>query len=165
MTESPAAKAERPGVIGRPVLVFLTTFPLALALDHWLPLPAPIPESGFFHWTSAVVGIGVMLAALAFVSLGIRNFSRAGTPVPTNQPARTLVVTGIHRRSRNPIYVGFLLFCAAAGILIRSPWLLILAPLLAAYFRYAVIAREEAYLEQRFGKAYRDYKAGVRRWI
>jgi protein-S-isoprenylcysteine O-methyltransferase Ste14 len=48
---------------------------------------------------------------------------------------------------------------------VHSPWILILLLLLAITMRYGVVAREEAYLERRFGDAYRDYKARVRRWL
>jgi protein-S-isoprenylcysteine O-methyltransferase Ste14 len=48
---------------------------------------------------------------------------------------------------------------------VRSPWILILMPLLAITMRFGVVEREEAYLEWRFGDAYRDYKARVRRWL
>jgi protein-S-isoprenylcysteine O-methyltransferase Ste14 len=44
-------------------------------------------------------------------------------------------------------------------------WILILALPLAIAIRLGVVAREEAYLEQRFGDAYRVYKARVRRWL
>jgi protein-S-isoprenylcysteine O-methyltransferase Ste14 len=51
------------------------------------------------------------------------------------------------------------------GIAARSPWTLALTVPLAITIRYGVVAREEAYLERRFGDAYRDYKARVRRWL
>jgi protein-S-isoprenylcysteine O-methyltransferase Ste14 len=47
----------------------------------------------------------------------------------------------------------------------RSPWILILVLPLALTIRYGVVAREEAYLERRFGDVYRDYKTRVRRWL
>ncbi len=53
----------------------------------------------------------------------------------------------------------------AAGLAARSPWIFLLALPLAGTLRYGVVAREEAYLERRFGDAYRDYKARVRRWL
>jgi protein-S-isoprenylcysteine O-methyltransferase Ste14 len=58
----------------------------------------------------------------------------------------------------------FLLY-VGIGIAVRSPSILILTLPLAIAIRYGVVAREEAYLEQRFGDAYRDYKARVRRWL
>ena len=51
------------------------------------------------------------------------------------------------------------------GIAARSPWTLILTLPLAITIRYGVVAREETYLERRFGDAYRDYKARVRGWL
>jgi protein-S-isoprenylcysteine O-methyltransferase Ste14 len=54
---------------------------------------------------------------------------------------------------------------AGIGLAARSPWILILVLPLAITIRYGVVAREEAYLERRFGDAYRDYKAGVRCWL
>ena len=85
--------------------------------------------------------------------------------MPTNEPTRALVTTGIHGWSRNPIYVGLFLVYGGIAIAMHSPWALILAVPLAVTIRYGVIAREEAYLEERFGDAYRDYKARVRRWL
>jgi protein-S-isoprenylcysteine O-methyltransferase Ste14 len=96
---------------------------------------------------------------------GIRNFARAATPVPSNQPVRALVTTGIHGWSRNPIYLGMFLLYVGIGLVVRSPWVLLLALPLAIIIRFGVIAREEAYLERRFGNAYSDYKARVRRWL
>ena len=84
---------------------------------------------------------------------------------PPTSPTRALVTTGIHACSRNPIYVGLFLVYGGIGIAARSPWALILTLPLAITIRYGVVAREEAYLERRFGEAYRDYKARVRRWL
>jgi protein-S-isoprenylcysteine O-methyltransferase Ste14 len=91
--------------------------------------------------------------------------SRAGTPVPTNEPTRALATTGMHGWSRNPIYVGMFLIYGGIAVAARSPWALIFTLPLAITIRYGVVAREEAYLERRFGDAYRDYKSRVRRWL
>lgn len=156
---------ETPDVVGRPIFVLLATIPLGFGLDHLLALPRPLPGTGAIHWISAAIGFAGMLAGAAIFVAGIRNFSGAGTALPTNQPASKLVTSGIHGWTRNPIYLAFILVALGIGLLIRSPWILILTAPLAAYLRLGVIAREEAYLERRFGYAYRDYKARVRRWI
>ena len=150
------------GVITRPPLLYLACLLLGLALDRVLPLPLDLPETALMQWTA---GAGLILIGVAIVAAGVRNFSRAATPVPSNQPVRALVTTGIHGWSRNPIYVGMFLLYAGIGIAARSPWVLILALPLVIILRYGVVAREEAYLERRFGDAYRDYKARVRRWL
>jgi len=146
----------------RPPLLFLAALVLGFALDRLLPLPLARPELASIGWTAggALVAIGV-----AIMAAGIRNFSRADTPVPSNQAVRVLVTTGIHGWSRNPIYVGMLLVYAGIGVAARSPWVLILVLPLFVILRYGVVAREEAYLERRFGETYRDYKAHVRRWL
>jgi protein-S-isoprenylcysteine O-methyltransferase Ste14 len=149
-------------VITRPPLLYLAGLLLGLALDRVLPLPLDLPGTVVMQW---MAGGGLVLIGVAIVAAGVRNFSRAATPVPSNQPVRALVTAGIHGWSRNPIYVGMFLVYAGIGIAARSPWILILALPLAITLRYGVVAREEAYLERRCGDAYRDYKARVRRWL
>jgi protein-S-isoprenylcysteine O-methyltransferase Ste14 len=150
------------GVIARPPLLFLAALLLGLASDHLLPLRFAVPEAGLVHW---IIAGSLILIGLALFAAGIRDFSRAATPVPTNEPTRALVTTGIHGWTRNPIYLGMFLVYGGIGAAARSPWVLILALPLAITIRYGVVAREEAYLERRFGDTYRDYKARVRRWL
>ena len=150
------------GVIARPPLLFLAALLLGFASDRLLPFPFTVPGGDPVRWT---VAGSLILIGLALAAAGIRNFSRAATPVPTNEPTRALVTTGIHGWSRNPIYLGLFLVYGGIGIAARSPWALILTLPLAITIRYGVVAREEAYLERRFGDAYRAYQARVRRWL
>lgn len=154
--------AANPGVIMRPPILYLTSLLLGLALDQVLPLPLVLPEAALVRWTA---GGGLILIGLGIWAAGMGNFSRAGTPVRGNRPVRALVTTGIHGWSRNPIYIGMFLFYAGIGFAARSPWILVLMLPLAIILRYGVVAREEVYLERRFGDAYRDYKSRVRRWL
>jgi len=158
----PGGDAATARVVTRPPLLYLGCLILGLVLDHVLPLPLALPETALARWTA---GGGLILLGVAIFAAGVRNFSRAATPVPSNQPVRALVTSGIHGFSRNPIYVGMFLLYAGIGLAVRSPWVLILALPLAIALRYGVVAREEAYLERRFGDSYRDYKARVRRWL
>ena len=153
------------GVITRPIFLFPAAVLLGFVSDHLLPLPFPVPRIGVAHWISAILAGSLILIGLALFAAGVSNFSRAATPLPTNKPARTLVTTGIHGWTRNPIYLGFFLVYVGIGIAVRSPWILILTLPVAIAIRYGVVAREEAYLERRFGDAYRNYKARVRRWL
>ncbi len=149
-------------VIARPPFLFLGCLVLGFVLDRMLPLPLSLPESAVPRWTAGGV---LIILGVAIFAAGARNFSRAATPVPSTRPVRTLVTTGIHGWSRNPIYIGMFLIYGSIGIAAPSPWILILTLPLAITIRYGVVAREEAYLERRFGDAYRDYKTRVRRWM
>jgi protein-S-isoprenylcysteine O-methyltransferase Ste14 len=157
-----ARDAATAGVITRPPFLYLGCLIFGLALEHLLPLRLNLSGATMMQW---MVGGGLILIGVAIVTAGARNFSRAATPVPSNQPVRVLVTTGIHGLSRNPIYVGMFLLYTGIGIAARSPWVLVLALPLVVILRYGVVAREERYLEQRFGDGYRDYKARVRRWL
>jgi protein-S-isoprenylcysteine O-methyltransferase Ste14 len=85
--------------------------------------------------------------------------------VPTIEPTRVLVTTGIHGWTRNPIYLGMFLVYGGIGVAAQSTWVLVLTLPLAILIRYGVVVREEAYLERRFRDAYLDYKRRVRRWL
>ena len=75
------------------------------------------------------------------------------------------MTAGIHGWSRNPIYLGMFLTYFGIGLAAHSPWVLLIILPLAITIRYGVVAREEAYLERRFGDVYRNYKSRVRRWL
>jgi protein-S-isoprenylcysteine O-methyltransferase Ste14 len=156
---------ETAGVIVRPPFLFLAALLLGFGLDHLLPLPFPVSRIGSVHWISAIIAGSLILIGIAAFTAGIRNFFGAGTPVQGTKPTRMLVTTGIHGWSRNPIYVAMFLVYCSIGIAVRSPWILILMLPVAITVRYGVVAREEVYLERRFGDAYRSYKTRVRRWL
>jgi protein-S-isoprenylcysteine O-methyltransferase Ste14 len=146
----------------RPPYLYFACLVAGLVLDRVLPLPLSLPATAPWRWAA---GGGLILLGVAIAAAGIRNFARAATPVPSNQPVRALVTTGTHAWSRNPIYIGMFILYAGIGVAAGSLWVLVLLLPLAFVMRYGVVAREEAYLERRFGDAYRDYKARVRRWL
>ena len=150
------------GVIARPPLLFLGALLIGLVADRLLQWPFPVRGTARAHW---IAGAALVLVGLALASAGIRNFVQAGTPVPSIKPTRTLVTTGIHGWTRNPIYLGMFLVYGGIAVGARSTGALILMLPLVITIRYGVVAREETYLERRFGNAYREYKARVRRWL
>lgn len=107
-----------------------------------------------------LVGVGVLL----FLSTLI-TFWRHHTTVNPYKAARELCTSGPFRFTRNPIYLGDWLILAGVSLLLWTWWPLLFAPLIWALLRYGVIRHEEAHLEGKFGEAYRQYKARVRRWI
>ncbi len=134
------------GLFGR--LVPGTAWPFDLAA-------ADVRIAGFL-----LLGIGLLLMAL-----GLLQFKRHGTPAPTGRPTTALVTTGIYGLSRNPMYVAVTAVYLGIGFILPSlPVLLLVVPLLVV-MRYGVIAREERYLDQRFGEPYRAYRQRVRRWL
>lgn len=152
-------KPDTPGVVAPPPLILLGFVLAGLALD-WLR-PAPFLLSPVqYALGAALIALGAAVAGYA-----IACFQRAGTNVQTRQPTKALVVAGPYRFSRNPIYVAMIVLLLGAGVIIDSAWIVALAVPFALVLRYGVIAREERYLEAKFGEAYRAYRARVRRWI
>ncbi|MQX17710.1 isoprenylcysteine carboxylmethyltransferase family protein [Sinorhizobium terangae] len=148
------------GAAVRPPIVWALMVVAGRVIDvvHPLPfLPAAVPAG----WLGAIV----FLTGLALLIWAATTFRRAGTHVPTTQPTTTIVEEGPYRFSRNPIYIGMFLGLIGLAVGFDSLWLLIL--LVPFYFviRYLVVAREEAYLERKFGDAYRGYRSRVRRWL
>ncbi|WP_028347955.1 methyltransferase family protein [Bradyrhizobium murdochi] len=145
------------GVIVRPPIAWGLAVLAGFAL-HWLmPLPFLLPAG----WLGAIV----FAAALALVAWAISTMTRAGSNVPTNLPTTTIVEAGPYRFTRNPIYLGMVLGLIGLAIAFNSLWLLVTLVPFALVIRYGVIAREEAYLERKFGDVYRRYRARVRRWL
>ena len=77
----------------------------------------------------------------------------------------TLVVHGPYQFTRNPMYFGLVCLYLGLALWFGIFWALILLPAVIALVQHYVVAREEQYLERKFGEEYLRYKASVRRWI
>lgn len=120
----------------------------------------PVPGS---RLTAAVL----LAAGAVLVLLGVASFLRARTTVDPLHPekASTLVVTGIYRFTRNPMYLGLALMLLALTFRLSAWPGLIIVALFVAYMNRFQIRPEEEALEARFGEAARAYRRSVRRWL
>ena len=154
-----AARGDHPGVIAPPPVLYGGALAVGAALDWLVPLPVLEPGAG------SVPGIALIVAGLLLALWCAGLFWRAGTAVQPHHPSTAIVTSGPYRFSRNPIYVALTAVSAGIGLWVNSAWMLgLLLPTLVM-MQIAVIGREEAYLEAKFGDAYRAYKARVRRWL
>jgi protein-S-isoprenylcysteine O-methyltransferase Ste14 len=150
---------DNPGVIAKPPSLFVAALAAGFALE-WIVPTSFVRGAPRFALGAALLGAGVWL-----MSASMRQQRRAGTNIETDRPTETIVTDGPYRWSRNPIYVALVLIYLGVAVLGDSLWVLgLLVPLLVV-MRFGVIAREEAYLDRKFGDVYRAYRARVRRWL
>jgi len=149
------------GVIALPPLIFLGFLAAATVLEAILPLPIPVAHS----LASYVAGVALAASGFGMIAMGTRRFAAAGTNIPPTLPTTALVVDGIYGRTRNPLYLGTTLIYLGLSVAAGSLWAIRLVVPLLWVINVGVVKREERYLERKFGDAYRDYKARVRRWI
>jgi len=95
----------------------------------------------------------------------VLKFRGSGTPVSALRPSRQLVVSGPYRFSRNPDYVGQALVYTGIALVLNSVWVLLAQLPARLLIPHVVIAREERYLESRFGAEYARFCQHVRRWF
>jgi protein-S-isoprenylcysteine O-methyltransferase Ste14 len=144
----------------RPPIAWAVAALAGLALNWLIPLPL-VPGAVPAGWLGAMV----FVLALALFAWAIVTMTRAGSNVPTNRPTTTIVEAGPYRFTRNPIYLGMFLGLIGLAIAFDNLWLLMMLVPFALVIRYGVVAREEAYLERKFGDVYRGYRSRVRRWL
>jgi protein-S-isoprenylcysteine O-methyltransferase Ste14 len=124
-------------------------------------MPLPFVPAVLAGW----LGGAMFIFALALFAWAIITITRAGSNVPTSMPAMSVVDTGPYRFTRNPIYLGMMLGLIGLAIAFDSAWLLVTLVPFFLVIRYGVVAREEVYLERKFGEVYRRYRSRVRRWL
>lgn len=142
-----------------PPLALFALFATAIWLLPDL-LPIRLPGAGMAAAVLPALGGGFCLA-------GVLEFRHARTTVnPVNPAASTaLVVRGVYRLTRNPMYLGFalLLLAFTAGLGNLSGLLAVMV--FMAYLQHFQICPEEAALHARFGPAFERYCQQVRRWL
>ena len=136
---------------------FVTAWLACVRLEEPLGLP-PLPRPQMAFAVGAVLfSTGVSLALLCFKELGLR-----GRGAPSFLLAKEIVTNGLYQLSRNPLALGWYLFCLGASLLAGSTYLtletlLLLVPAHLFYLKHF----EEFELEIRFGDAYRQYRKFV----
>jgi protein-S-isoprenylcysteine O-methyltransferase Ste14 len=135
-------------LVGLPIYLFQTDTALfSFGIFRWLAIP---------FWA---VGAAVMLwCAWAFTVRG------RGTPLPTDPP-KELVVSGLYRAVRNPIYVSVVVFLIGHALWHPARSILWMPVIVAVSSYLFVTLYEEPHLRKTFGAKYEEYCNSVPRWI
>lgn len=144
-------------------LIFTILVPGTIAV--YVPiliLPHPDAEVSF----SAVVGVLLLVVGASIYVWCLCDFAREGrgTPAPMDPPRR-LVIRGLYRVMRNPMYLGVLVSIAGWALLFHSGAIAIYGLSVATSFHLFVLLYEEPHLRKVFGSRYEQYCHRVRRWI
>ena len=126
-------------------------------IPRWFRIPMQIvhPEA----WI--VVAIGSLIAGWCMLAFGVKGL---GTPAPFDPPRR-LVVSGLYRFVRNPMYVGMGILLIGEAWLIGRIKIIYMAIVALTMVSIFVIVFEEPVLRSKFGDDYIEYCRNVRRWI
>jgi protein-S-isoprenylcysteine O-methyltransferase Ste14 len=130
-------------------------------ITHWGPLP-PGDGAGALRWAGlipVVAGLAVVLEAFARFA-----WDGLGTPAPI-APTRTLVVSGLYRFVRNPMYVAVSALIFGQAVLFASWGVALYGVVIGAAFDTFVRLYEEPTLRQAYGAEYVAYCAATPRWL
>ncbi len=152
-------------ILGSAVFFVLAPFVLAGLIPWWITYWQFGPPFLGLELTRAI-GIVLILAGLPGL---INSFARfalegLGTPAPI-APPQTLVVTGLYRYVRNPMYVSVLAIILGQAVLFGDWRLIACGALFWLACHVFVIAYEEPTLQRTFGAQYEAFRANVPRWI
>ncbi len=139
---------------GIPLIAILS----GLGLQRLLPLHFGVAVSDELRY---LVGGVMALGAILIVVL----FRRGGQNENPWKPTPAIETRGPFRVTRNPMYLQMLIVCIGASFAFANWWILLLTPIVAFALQRLAIEAEEAYLEDKFGETYREYKQKVRRWF
>ena len=146
-----------------PPILPLVTIVAGHLLGRFLPLfpdsALPTPER---YWIGSLIAVA---AVLVLVVLPFSQFQQSGQDPKPWTPTPEIVVAGAFKFTRNPMYLGMIVFCLGFAIILSDVWILILTPVCGWLIYHLAIRHEEDYLEEKFGESYRAYKATVRRWM
>jgi protein-S-isoprenylcysteine O-methyltransferase Ste14 len=123
--------------------------------------PSPLPIGIFRYLGVLPILLG---AAIYFLCAWDFAFAGRGTPAPIDPP-KELVVKGLYRYVRNPMYVGVVTLLLGEALFFASRQLLFYAGAVFLFFHLFVLFYEEPALRRGFGESYERYCKAVPRWI
>jgi protein-S-isoprenylcysteine O-methyltransferase Ste14 len=133
---------------------------IAGVIPVWIGLAARNAQAG------SPAGFGLVGFGLWLLLWCVRDFYVAGkgTLAPWHPP-RHLVVVGLYRRVRNPMYIAVLTIALGWSIVFGSAWLVVYVLGVAVAFHLRVVLHEEPWLRRQFPEAWGAYSAAVSRWL
>ena len=128
--------------------------------------------SWFYPWR-ALVDLRIVWLGVALVAIGVAIsvwasllFRCEGTELnPTSEVNKSLVVRGPFRFTRNPMYLGLVIFTVGMALGVGSLPMFVVPLLVFVTANWAHIPFEEAKMRRQFGTAFDHYMGQVRRWI
>ena len=135
-------------------------FIIFLAFVHFV-----FPVYQVFEFPSNLIGILLLCVGLAINLIADKQFRDLKTTVYPFRESSTLVVKGLYKFSRNPMYFGMLLILYGEAILFGSIGPMIFATTFILLMNEKFIKVEEKMLLEKFRSNYFIYKNSVRRWI
>ncbi|WP_262694556.1 methyltransferase family protein [Kordiimonas aquimaris] len=144
-------------VLGLVVDIYLILRPVYPAIDQNIYVVAFIPQA--FGLVVMTMGIALMIICQAYMG----HAWRIGVPTE-REDGQHVVQSGPFRFSRNPIYLGLMLFLLGTLLLLPGP-LTVIVFTLSASLTNTLIKSEEAFMQKSFGQEYTDYCQRVRRWF
>jgi protein-S-isoprenylcysteine O-methyltransferase Ste14 len=129
-------------------------------------IPAWIVSTDRGRGHGFILGAVPLAIGVAMLLWCVRDFyvSGKGTLAPWDPPKR-LVIVGLYRFTRNPMYVGISLLLVGWSLLTASPWLAGYTVVLAIAFHLRVVLYEEPRLKKQFGEEWVTYAGTVPRWL
>jgi protein-S-isoprenylcysteine O-methyltransferase Ste14 len=144
-----------------PPLVFVVLIAVGVGLQHLVwRLGVPLARVPRF-----TVGGALGLAGFFIGLFALGWFKRTGQDPAPWKPAPELIVQGIYRYTRNPMYVGMTLMTLGIGAALGNVWILGGALVGLIVVHYTAVLPEERYLGEKFGDSYAQYKKSVRRYL
>lgn len=151
--------AHRPATLAPPPLVYASLLAMSWWINHQWPLNLPLTDG----WRQ--VGWGLLAISAVLMLWAAFTIWRHRTTVNPYRGASALVRSGPYAFSRNPIYLADAILYAGTGLLMRSGWPFLLAPVVWAIMHYGVILHEERHLRAKFGALYDEYCHCTGRWF
>jgi protein-S-isoprenylcysteine O-methyltransferase Ste14 len=133
------------GVIAPPPLIYLGALGIGFGLE------AAIGAGSLPSTVAVPIGAASIIAGSGLLRSFVWALRRARTPLDPYTPSEAIVTDGPYRLTRNPGYLGMALTYAGIAIVSNAPWALVPLPVAIAVIDRGVIAREERYLERKFG--------------
>ena len=142
-----------------PPLYLLCSIGIMLLLHLFFPGPE------IFHRPENVWGIALVMLGMLVILMCALRFRRVDTTIKPFKESTTLIVTGLFRYSRNPIYVGMVMMLVGVWIGLRTLTGFFVIPIFIWLIQKKFIVREEEMLREKFGESYAEYQRRVRRWL